>query len=82
MWTFAITSGSVASKGWTGSITAVNIPGLGTVSLVEGTVLPTSVADNNATVGSLCRSPNGGDTNDAATDWKLCTTLTPGAANP
>jgi large repetitive protein len=72
----------VDALSYEGAITAVNITGLGTVSLVEGTVLPTSIADNNATVGSLCRSPNGVDTDNASVDWKLCSTLTPGAANP
>jgi cysteine-rich repeat protein len=64
-----------------GAITAAVIAGVGTVSLVEGTVLATSVADSNTVQGSLCRLPNGSDTNDAATDWKFCATLTPGAAN-
>jgi large repetitive protein len=64
-----------------GAISAAAIPNLGNVSLVEGTVLPSSVADSNTVNGSLCRSPNGSDTNDAATDWKFCTTPTPGAAN-
>ncbi len=64
-----------------GAIPAAVIPNLGNVSLVEGTVLPTSVADSNTANGSLCRFPNGSDTNDAATDWKFCTTPTPGAAN-
>jgi len=64
-----------------GSITAAAITGLGTVSLVEGTVLPLSVADSDTLVGSLCRQPNGSDTNDAAADWTFCTTSTPGAAN-
>jgi hypothetical protein len=64
-----------------GSITSVTITGVGTVSLVEGTALPATVADNSNTVASLCRSPNGSDTNNASVDWKICTTLTPGAAN-
>ncbi len=64
-----------------GAMTSVTLPGVGSVSLVEGTALPTSIADNSATPASLCRIPNGTDTNDAASDWKICTTLTPGAAN-
>ena len=65
-----------------GAITAATIPGFAApVSLVEGTVLPTSVADSNTVQGSLCRLPNGTDTNDAANDWKFCGTVTPGAAN-
>jgi hypothetical protein len=52
-----------------------------TYSLVEGTVLPTSVADSNTVAGSLARLPDGSDTNDAATDWAFTSTATPGAAN-
>ncbi|WP_081426461.1 lamin tail domain-containing protein [Sorangium cellulosum] len=65
-----------------GAITAVAIEGA-TVSLVEGTFLPTSVADSNSAAmpGSLCRLPNGTDTNDAASDWAFSATMTPGAAN-
>lgn len=52
-----------------------------TYSLVEGTVLPASVADSNTAAGSLARIPNGRDTNDAATDWVFTATVTEGAAN-
>ena len=34
-----------------------------------------------AVAGSLSRSPDGSDTNDAATDWVFTTTVTKGAAN-
>jgi hypothetical protein len=64
-----------------GSITMVTITGVGMVSLVEGTALPGAVADSNTVVGSLCRLPNGADTNDAATDWAFSANITPGAAN-
>ncbi len=65
-----------------GSITAATLPDFANpVSLVEGTVLPASVADWNTQLRSLCRNPDGQDTNDAATDWTLCTALTPGTAN-
>ncbi len=50
-----------------------------TFSLVEGTVLPATTADSGA--GSLVRLPNGTDTNNAATDWALAATSTPGATN-
>lgn len=50
-----------------------------TFSLVEGTVLPTATADVGA--GALARTPNGTDTDDAASDWALAGTPTPGAAN-
>jgi cysteine-rich repeat protein len=63
-----------------GALTSVTIAALpGPVSLVEGT--PAQVVDSNTKQGSLCRMPNGSDTGDASTDWQLCATLTPGAAN-
>ncbi|HUJ62072.1 MAG TPA: thrombospondin type 3 repeat-containing protein [Kofleriaceae bacterium] len=66
-----------------GSITQAVIAGFpGPVSLVEGTALATTVADSNTTDGSLCREPNGTDTDNANSDWKFCTTKTPGTANP
>jgi hypothetical protein len=72
----------VDALSYEGSITQATGTGLtAAVSLVEGTALPTSVADSNTAPGSLCRIPNGSDTNDAATDWKFCGTSTPGAAN-
>ena len=49
--------------------------------LVEGTPLPASVADSDTSTGSLARLPNGGDTNDAATDWAFTTRVTPGNPN-
>ena len=64
-----------------GAITAATISGVGTVSLVEGMVLAAGVADSNAMQASLCRVPNGSDTNDANTDWMLSANPTPGAAN-
>jgi hypothetical protein len=63
-----------------GAITSALIDGAA-VSLVEGTVLPAAVADSNTVAGSLIRSPDGKDTNDAAADWAFTTTLTKGAAN-
>jgi Lamin Tail Domain len=63
-----------------GGITAAVITGR-TYSLVEGTILPETVADSNTTAGSLSRIPDGKDTNDAASDWVFTTTLTRGAAN-
>jgi hypothetical protein len=63
-----------------GGITAAVISGT-TYNLVEGTMLPETVADSNAVAGSLSRIPDGTDTNDAAADWVFTTTLTRGAAN-
>jgi hypothetical protein len=63
-----------------GAITAATIGGQ-TYNLVEGTVLPATVEDSNTVAGSLIRSPNGKDTNDAAADFAFTTTTTRGAAN-
>jgi hypothetical protein len=66
-------------------MTDVDLPGFPATpptSLVEGTVLPTATADSNQTDGSLCRSPNGQDTNNAAADWKFCATKSAGLPNP
>jgi hypothetical protein len=65
---------------YAGSLTAAILTGFPSpVSLVEGTA--TTVVDSNTVVGSMCRSPNGQDTDQAASDWAFCTTLTPGVAN-
>ncbi len=69
----------VDALSYEGAMTSVAISGMGMVSLVEGT--PTTAADSNTVNGSLCRSPNGQDTDDAAVDWIFCTTPTPGSAN-
>jgi hypothetical protein len=64
-----------------GSITHAQLTGFATtVSLVEGTAL--SATDSNTANGSLCRSPNGQDTNNANNDWKFCSTVTAGGSNP
>lgn len=47
--------------------------------VVQGTPLPANVNDSGD--GSICRLVNGGDTGDDATDFGLCSTSTPGAAN-
>jgi len=70
----------VDALSYEGAITNASIGGA-TFSLVEGTLLPATVADSNTVDGSLIRNPNGKDTNDAATDWAFTTTLTKGAAN-
>jgi len=65
-----------------GAILDASMTGFPTLqNLVEGTLLPASVADSNTMPGSLVRLPNGSDTNDAADDWKFTTTPTPGTAN-
>jgi cytosine/adenosine deaminase-related metal-dependent hydrolase len=66
-----------------GGITMAALPGFANPqTLVEGTMLPANVADSNTTDGSLCRSPNGQDTDSAAADWKFCSAGTAGTANP
>jgi hypothetical protein len=78
----SVTHTVIDALSYEGSITMATITGFAApVSLVEGTALATSVADSNTAVRSLCRMPNGHDSNDAATDWTTCGTLTPGAAN-
>jgi imidazolonepropionase-like amidohydrolase len=75
------TSTLVDALSYEGSITAANITGFpGPVSLVEGTAF--TGADTNDNLHSLARTPNGHDSNNAATDWHVTTTITPGAANP
>jgi hypothetical protein len=77
------TSTVIDALSYEGSMTAAQVNGIsGTVNLVEGTALDVSVADSNIVTGALCRSPDGTDTDDANTDWKFCSTLSPGAANP
>ncbi len=66
-----------------GPITAGIFTGVtGTLSLVEGTVLPAATADSNTAPGSLARGPDGRDTDNAAMDWRFASMPTPGAANP
>ena len=71
----------VDALSYEGSITAGMVTGLGVVSLVEGAALADATADSNTVAGSLCRLPNGNDTNNAATDWNFTSMPTPGAAN-
>jgi hypothetical protein len=67
---------SLSYEGPMTAATATDCPG--TYNLVEGTVLPTAVADPGNAVGSLNRTPNRSDTDNAATDWAFVTTPTPG----
>jgi hypothetical protein len=78
-----VTSTVVDALSYEGPMTMATITGFpAPVSLVEGTALDSAVADSNTNANvTLCRDPNGQDTNDANTDWKLCTHLTPGTAN-
>ena len=65
-----------------GSITSATITGFSApLNLVEGQALDPSVADSTTVTKTMCRSPNGVDTNDANTDWKLCNSRTIGTVN-
>ena len=66
-----------------GPVTAAVVPPpcAGTVSLVEGNALSAAVADSNIVPASLIRFPDGSDSDDAATDWTITTTPSPGSAN-
>jgi hypothetical protein len=77
-----MTMSVVDALSYEGAITVASIPGVtGMPSLVEGTALPASVADSNTVNASLARLPNGVDSNNAADDWSLSMTPTPGAPN-
>jgi len=66
-----------------GAMMMIDLPGFAApVDLTEGTMLPVTTADSNTADGSLCRSPNGQDTDDAAADWRVCTASTAGLPNP
>jgi len=72
----------VDALSYEGSVTMAKLTGFAApVSFVEGNPLATSKADSTSVLGALCRIPNGLDINDAATDWRFCKTLTPGATN-
>ena len=72
----------VDALSYEGAVTAAVLTGeTGVFNLVEGTMLPLSAADSNSLNESLIRQPNGLDTDDASSDWRLTTTPTPGAAN-
>ena len=62
-----------------GEVTMADIPPLGMVSLVEGQATP--VLDDGVASNSMIRFPDGLDTDDALSDWKLSAKPTPGAAN-
>ncbi len=62
-----------------GSVMNGNVTGIGTFNFVEGTAA--TAADSGDVEGSLVRSPNGSDIDDADTDWAFTSTPTPGSAN-
>ncbi len=78
----SVTHTVVDALSYEGSVTAATIVDFpAPVSLVEGTALDVATADLNTGSRSLCRAPNGADTDNAATDWTTCAALTPGSAN-
>ena len=73
-------AGLLDALSYEGSINAAQFDGqAGTHDLVEGS--PTTAADSNSSDGSLSRSPDGSDTDDAETDWRFVLLPTPGAPN-
>jgi hypothetical protein len=63
-----------------GAMTAVDLPGIpAPVSLVEGTA--TAAADALTFADTICRKPDGQDTDNASVDWAVCTPSA-GTANP
>ncbi|HEY1086723.1 MAG TPA: lamin tail domain-containing protein, partial [Archangium sp.] len=50
-------------------------------SIQEGAAATTSLVDSNTAHASLCRNPNGTDTNVNASDFDVCSMPTPGASN-
>ena len=44
-------------------------------------MLPITIADSNTAPGSLSRTPDGTDGDDASIDWVFSSTPTPGEAN-
>jgi len=65
---------------WGGACNQMSVMGVpGNPPCDEGT--PTTAIDSNTVAGSLCRNPNGSDTDNNSTDFVFCATSTPGAAN-
>jgi hypothetical protein len=58
---------------WTTPTTPVNV--------MEGGTSTLALADSDTVSGSVCRIPNGADTNLNATDFAFCSSSTPGVAN-
>lgn len=76
------TSSVIDAVTWGGSISNARLSGFPAgrrPNLTEGT--PNNDLDSDTVVGTICRSPNGTDTNDAWADWSFCAVPTPGAAN-
>jgi hypothetical protein len=77
-----VTHTVIDALSYEGEVTAAMLPGFTqAVSLVEGSALAVTTADSNTATMALCRIPSGEDTNNAATDWTTCTTLSVGKKN-
>ncbi|MSP25042.1 MAG: DUF4215 domain-containing protein [Myxococcales bacterium] len=71
----------VDALSYEGEVTMGSVKGIGALNFVEGTAIAKAIADSNNVTTSFVRLPNGSDTDDAATDWKLTLSITPGAPN-
>lgn len=70
----------VDALSYEGEIMSASITGItGSFDLREGAA--SAVIDSNTAAASVCRVPDGIDTNDSSMDWALSSTPTPGAAN-
>lgn len=70
----------VDALSYAGAVSAADVSGASQpLDFVEGTAA--TAVDSNTVDESLIRSPNGSDTDDADTDWKVTKTKTPGGAN-
>ena len=76
----ATSSTIIDAIAYEGDIADITPPGFAAPVSLIGT--STTVADSNTVVASLCRSPNGQDTDTSSADWKVCSVVTPGTANP
>lgn len=72
------TSTVLDAVSYEGSITWTSV--VPSVPAFEGAA-GTSIADSNSVNNSMCRNPNGADTNQNTSDFILCTAPTIGAAN-
>lgn len=77
-----VTHTVVDALSYEGDVTNAMLPGFAApTTLVEGSALPATTADSNTATLALCRLPSGEDTNNSATDWTTCTTLSVGKKN-
>jgi hypothetical protein len=78
----SVTMTVIDALSYEGGITAAMLPGFpSSVSLVEGTMLDAAIADSNDVIRTICRNPNGQDTNNASADFIACNNRSVGAVN-